>query len=140
MTAISLLLVDDSPVFLSIATRFLRAYDDLVVAGVAGGGQEALAQARDLRPQVVVLDLRMPGLPGLEVIPLLRALLPQVGIVVLTLLGGNGYREAALAAGADDFVAKAAMSTDLVPAIRRVAQLHRPGQSHESRPISGGKP
>jgi len=121
---ISVLLVDDNPVFLSIAARFLRACDDLVVLGAADGGQEALAKAWRLRPQVVLLDLRMPDLPGLEVIPLLRAILPQVGIVVLTLLDGNSYREAALAADADEFVSKAFMDTDLLPAIRRVAHIH----------------
>jgi DNA-binding NarL/FixJ family response regulator len=139
MNSISVLLVDDSPVFVSIARRFLHTDGDLIVVGQAGGGQEALARARDLRPQVVLLDLRMPDLPGLEVIPRLRAILPEVGIVVLTLLEGNGYREAALAAGADEFVAKAAMSADLLPAIRRVAQLRRPGQADASRPISGGE-
>jgi len=49
-------------------------------------------------------------------------MLPKVGIIALTVLDTNGYRQAALAAGADDFVAKASLDTDLLPAIRRVAQ------------------
>jgi DNA-binding NarL/FixJ family response regulator len=69
-----------------------------------------------------VIDLAMPSLSGLETIPRLRAVLPEVGIIALTVLDTNGYREAALAAGANDFVAKASLDTDLLLAIRRVAQ------------------
>ena len=122
MSPIPVLLVDDNPTFLHIAVRFLQEHDDVFIVGIARGGREALAQARELRPRVVLLDLVMPDLPGLEVIPLLRAALPEVGIIALTLLDANGYRQAALTAGADVFVPKAAMGTDLLLAIRRVVQ------------------
>jgi DNA-binding NarL/FixJ family response regulator len=124
MAPISLLLVDDSASFLSIVTRFLQEHNhgEVVVVGTAHGGREALAQARDLRPQVILIDLSMPDLPGLEAIPRLRAMLPEVGIIALTLWHANGYREAALAAGADDLVSKFAVNSDLLPAIRRVAR------------------
>jgi DNA-binding NarL/FixJ family response regulator len=122
MKPISLLLVDDNPAFLRIVTRFLQQQDDLMVAGAARGGQEALALAQDLRPDIVLIDLAMPGLSGLETIPRLRAILPQVGIIALTMLDTNSYWQAALAAGANDFVPKASLDTDLLPAIRRVAQ------------------
>jgi len=69
----------------------------------------------------------MPGLSGLETIPRLRAMLPEVSIIALTLLDAKVYRQAALAAGADDFVPKANLSTDLLPAIRRVAKTDQPG-------------
>jgi DNA-binding NarL/FixJ family response regulator len=122
MDPVSVLLVDDNPTFLRIATRFLQEHyrDEVVVVGTAGGGQEALIKARDLRPQVILLDLAMPDLPGLEAIPRLRAALPEMGIIALTVHNSNGYRQAALAAGADEFVSKANLSTDLLPAIRRV--------------------
>lgn len=122
MKLISVLLVDDNPNFLRIAQRFLQTQDDLMVVGVARGGRQAVVQAVGLRPQVILLDLAMPDLPGLEAIPLLRAELPELGIIVVTLLDGDAYREAALAAGADDFVPKMTMNTDLPPAIRRVVQ------------------
>ena len=122
MRPISILLVDDNPSFLRIATRFLQEHDDVVVVGTGGGGEEALALAQDLQPDIVLIDLAMPGLTGLATIPLLRVMLPKVGIIALTVLDTNGYRQAALAAGADDFVAKASLDTDLLPAIRRVAQ------------------
>ena len=119
---IRVLLVDDHEAFLRAATDFLRQHDELVIVGVATGGKEALAQAQDLRPQVVLIDLRMADLRGPEIISRLRAMLPEAGIIALTLLDPNTYRRPALAAGADDLVSKANLSADLLPAIRRVAQ------------------
>jgi DNA-binding NarL/FixJ family response regulator len=122
MKPISVLIVDDNPAFLRIVTRFLEEHDDVVVIGAAGGGEEALTLAQDLQPDIVLIDLAMPGLSGLATIPLLRAMLPEVGIIALTVLDISSYRQAALAAGVNDFVPKASLSTDLLPAIRRVAQ------------------
>ena len=127
MPPISLLLVDDNPRFLQVLTRVLhvRFSDEVVIVGTAGGGMEALVQAQNLRPQVILLDLVMPGLGGLSAIPRLRSMMPDVGIIVLTVLDAKGYREAALAAGADDFVGKASLYTDLFPAIQRLTQGRR---------------
>jgi len=119
---ISVLLVDDNPTFLRIAARFLQSQEGVVVVGTASGGKESLVKAKELQPQVILLDLAMPDLPGLEAIPRLRDMLPEAGIIALTLLDTKGYRQAALAAGADDFIPKVALNTDLLPAIRRVAQ------------------
>lgn len=136
MTPIPVLLVDDNPAFLRMATRFLQEHcgSVVVVAGVAGGGEEALVKAQDLQSEVVLLDLAMPDLPGLEVIPRLRAALPEVGIVVLTLLDVAAYRQAALEAGADGFVSKATLGADLLPAIQQAVQARssrrKPGEGH----------
>jgi len=121
MKPISVLLVDDNPTFLRATTQFLNAHDDITVVGVARGGEEALAQIPFLQPQVILVDLAMVGLSGLEAIPLLRSLTPSTGIIALTLLDAGHFREAALKAGADDFVPKARMRTDLLPAIRQLA-------------------
>jgi len=129
---ISVLLVDDHEAFLRVATEFLQRHDELTLVGAAHGGEEALAQAQDPRPQVVLINLNMPGLSGLETIPRLRAMLPEVGIIALTLLDPKVFRQAALAAGADDFVPKANLSTDLLPAIRRVVQA---GQAEQEPPV-----
>ena len=122
MAPIRVLVVDDNPTFLDIAIEFLQQYDELNIIGTASGGRQALAQAQELCPQVILLDLAMPDLLGLEVIPLLQAMLPGVSIIILTLLNTDGCREAALTAGADDFVPKTKMNTDLLPAIQRVVQ------------------
>ncbi len=127
MGPVSVLLVDDSLLFLDIATRFLQEEyrDEVVVVGAAGGGEEALAQAQLLQPQVILIDLNMPGMSGLEAIPRLREALPDAGIIALTLLDAEAYRQAALAAGADGFVSKPNMGADLLPAIRRVVRADR---------------
>lgn len=78
MSPISVLLVDDNPTFLRIAADFLRAHEEVAVVGTASGGEEAVARAQHLRPQVVLLDLLHPDLPGLEVIPRLRSELSEV--------------------------------------------------------------
>ena len=122
MNPISVLLVDDSPRFLQAATRFLQEHcaDDILVVGAAEGGEEGLNQARRLQPRVVLLDLCMPGMSGLDAIPLLREALPKTCIIALTLFDTDTYRQAAMKAGADGFVPKAALTSDLLPAIRRV--------------------
>lgn len=122
MKPISVLLVDDNPTFLRATSQFLEAHDDVVVVGTAERGEEALTQAQALQPQVILMDLAMPGLPGLDVIPRLRSDMPQAGIIALTLMNTNHFRQAALEAGADAFIPKATMRSDLLPAIRRVAQ------------------
>lgn len=125
MESISVLLVDDNPIFLNIVAQFLRASPDVVVVGTASGGEEALAKAEESRPQVILLDLAMPDIPGLEVIPRLRSILPEVSIIALTLLATEGYRQAALSAGAQDFISKAKLSQELLPAIRRVVRARQ---------------
>jgi two-component system NarL family response regulator len=119
---IRVLVVDDNEAFLRVATDFLQRHDDLIVVGAICGSEEALAQAQDLGPQVILIGL---DTPGLGILPRLRNILPGVGIIALTLLEGNAYRQAALAAGADDLVPKAELTTELLPAIRRVAQADR---------------
>jgi DNA-binding NarL/FixJ family response regulator len=120
METTSVLLVDDSSLFVRVATRFLMARGDIELAGTARDADEALRLAEELRPELVLLDLNMPHVSGLEVIPRLRRALPGVKIIVLTLWDTDLYRQAALAAGADDFVSKGQIGNNLLPAIRRL--------------------
>jgi two-component system NarL family response regulator len=119
---IRVLLVDDNEPFLHVATDFLQRQHELIVVGAICGGEEALAQVQDLQPQVILIGL---DTPGLEILPLLRNILPGVGIIALTLLEGNAYRQAVMAAGADELVRKAELTTELLPAVRRVTQANR---------------
>jgi DNA-binding NarL/FixJ family response regulator len=114
---ISVLLIDDNPTFLRIARKFLQDQEDVEVVGTANGGEEGLARSLELRPQVILLDLAMGDMSGLDVLPKLLESLPETRIIALTMLDTDGYRKAAKGAGAADFVAKAAMGTDLIPAI-----------------------
>ncbi len=131
MSPISVLLVDDNSTFLGILKDFLQDHgDEVSVVGTASGSEEGLASARTLRPQAVVLDLAMPNLTGLKAIPRFRHMLPDVGIIALSLLDPKTYRQAAVEAGADEFVSKTELTTDLVPAIRRVALAGDTRQYH----------
>jgi len=123
VTPVSILLVEGNPIFMRIVMLLLQKHyrHEIVVVGVAGGSEDALTQARELRPNVILLDLGMPGLNSIEMIPRLRSILPQVVIIALGLLDTNGLRQAALASGADDFIPKASLNTDLMPAIGRAA-------------------
>jgi DNA-binding NarL/FixJ family response regulator len=126
MNPIRVLLVDDSPTFLQITTRFLEEQKGIVVVGAAAGSQDNLAQAPSLRPHVLVVDLGTPGLTNLEAVAQLRTMMPEVGIIAMSLVRATGYREAALAVGADDLVLKAALVTDLLPAIWRAVSQEEP--------------
>ncbi len=120
----SLMLVDDEPTFLRIASLFLETHhkNEVELVGTANSGEECLAKAQVLAPEVVLLDLNMPGLSGLQTIPLLRIMYPEMRIIALTLNDDETYRKAVLAAGGNDLVSKATMNTDLIPAIRRVME------------------
>jgi DNA-binding NarL/FixJ family response regulator len=132
MSTVSILLVDDNPIFLHCAKRFLQKRQDLVVVGTVSGGKWAIDLAQNLKPDVALIDLSMSDLPGLELIPLLRAALPKLGIIALTLMDTDDYRKAALAAGADDFVSKNTMNIDLLPAIQKITHSveTKPGENN----------
>lgn len=117
---IRILLVDDSPHFLAAARDFLLLDETLKVTGVATGGQEALAQARQSQPDVILLDLNLGADSGLELIPHFKQCAPTAMIIILTIMQEEPYRAAALQAGADGFVPKTEMSKTLIPAIREV--------------------
>ena len=124
------LLVDGNSDFLHVAADFVRRREELVLVGAIEGGEGVMAQALDLNPEVILIDLDMPGLTGLEAIPHLRTALPEVKIIALSLSNDSAYRQAALAAGADELVTKTELIADLPLAIRRVARAkgRRPGR------------
>ena len=118
MDKIRLLLVDDSISALHNIAGFLAEFKDLVIVG----SDEALSLAADLHPDVVLLDVNMPGLNGIEITPHLRKILPEAGIIVLSFQNSDICEEAALVAGADNFIPKDTLAYSLIPAIHRVSQ------------------
>ncbi len=94
---------------------------DLAVVAEAADGDQALRLALELEPDIVLLDLQMPGTPVLQMVPLLRERLPRTAVIIVTLLDPGEYRQLALMVGASDFVSKAALKTDLLPAIQHAA-------------------
>ncbi len=115
--SISILLVDDSPHFIESAERFLSAEMGLHVVGSALSGAEALEQVTRLRPDLVLMDVAMPGLDGLETTQQIKAQPNPPRIIILTLYDTPKYRDAAQHAGADGFVPKADFGEKLLPLI-----------------------
>lgn len=120
---------------------------DIAVVGEAADGRQAVEEARRLEPQVILMDLKLPLLDGVEAIRAILAEQPEVGIVVLTGTGGDAQVLAAVEAGALGYVAKTSERQDFLAAIRRVAQgepwlpprLTRKLLAH-LRPAPGGSP
>jgi DNA-binding NarL/FixJ family response regulator len=123
VATLSVLLVDDSRAFLRILAEFLSEFGEgaLRVVGSVMGGKDAVAEAQRLTPDVVLLDLAMPDVSGMALLPRLREALPDAILIALTLADPNGAREATLAAGADAFVSKMTLDHDLIPTIQRLA-------------------
>jgi DNA-binding NarL/FixJ family response regulator len=115
----SLLIADDDPGFRKLLRRLLETERDAVVVGEAGDGEEAVRLAKELHPDVILMDIAMPRLGGLEAIQRAKAERPDTKIVVVTVHGEDAYRKAAAERGADAFVLKKTISTELLPAIRR---------------------
>lgn len=123
LAPLSVLLVDDNRTFLRILTGFLSEHGEgaLRVVGSVAGGQDAVAQAQRLKPDIILLDLAMPDVSGLALLPRLREAFPDAILIALTLLDPNSFREGALKAGADAFVSKMSIESDLIPVIQRLA-------------------
>ncbi|MDR1990498.1 MAG: response regulator transcription factor [Acidobacteriaceae bacterium] len=114
-----MLLADDH----SIVRRGLRGLIEaagLTVVGEAADGLEAARLAEELRPDVVILDIAMPKLSGIEVAARARKLDPPPGIIILSVHGDESYIMRALAAGANAYLLKSATDEDLIPAVRAV--------------------
>lgn len=126
---LSVLLVDDNPHFLRVLDRFLSQHGrgDLRIAGSVVGGRDAVAQAAWLQPDAILVDLKMPDVSGLQLLPQLRRILRDAILIALSLVDPDDFRQDVLAAGADAFVSKTSLERDLLPTIWELA--HRRSRS-----------
>jgi CheY-like chemotaxis protein len=112
------LLVDDNEKFLNLSRDFLESEcEGVQVICTAASGHEALGLIAETRPDLLIIDLAMPDMSGLELTEEIRGLLPTVPIIILTLFDSPRHRQAAMEAGADAFVPKAEMDILLPPTI-----------------------
>jgi two-component system, NarL family, response regulator LiaR len=123
--SIRVLIVDDHAVVRQGLRALLESRPELIVAGEAADGQSALEQARALRPDVVLLDLLLPDLSGVEVTERLRAEQLPCKVLILTSSLEDRLVAAAVKAGADGYLLKATRVAELVRAIKEVAQGKR---------------
>ena len=118
---IRVLLADDDALVRSGLRALLRAEDGITVVGEAANGHEAVREAATLRPDVVVMDVRMPGRDGVSATHALLATSPRPRVLVLTTFDLDEVVDAAITAGADGFLLKRASPEELVAGIRAVA-------------------
>ena len=121
MNVTRLLIVDDDPLVRSALTFMLGGQPDLEVVGEAGDGREGVTRAAELKPDVVLMDIRMPRLNGLDATRRLLASDDPPRVIVLTTFDADEYVVEALAAGADGFLLKDTPPPEILEAIRRVA-------------------
>lgn len=120
MSRTRILLVDDHAVLRAGLRLLLDAQDDMQVVGQASDGGEALRLCESLLPDLVLLDLSMPGMGGLDAIPLLRKVAPSARILILSMHDDESYLKGALRGGAAGYVLKKAADSELLSAVRMV--------------------
>ena len=117
-----ILVVEDHPLFRKGVVTLLDAVDDMTVVGTAGSGEQAVAVAQELRPDVVLMDLQLPGMSGIEATRAIVGADPDVRVLVLSLFEDDDSVFLALRAGARGYVLKDADEDELTGAIRAVAR------------------
>ena len=122
---IRVLLCDDHALVRSGLRRLLECEGDIEVAGESADAEEAVEQVRTHRPDVLLLDIVLPGRSGLEAIPDLGAASPDTRILILSMQDDPSYVRRAFEAGANGYLLKDAADSDLVQAVREVAGGHR---------------
>lgn len=117
---IRILLADDHAVLRTGLRLLINNQPSMTVVGEAGSGGEAIAIAREHQPDIILLDLNMPGMDGLTAIPLLRKESPASHILILTMHDDVTYLQEALRAGARGYILKKAVDSELLMAIQTV--------------------
>jgi DNA-binding NarL/FixJ family response regulator len=114
------LVVDDHATFRKALSSALSLIDDVEVAGEAGGGEDACVEAEELRPDVVLMDLSMPDISGIEAMQRIHRWAPDLPVVILTAHADDGVERAARGAGASGFVAKGRGLKDILTVLHEV--------------------
>lgn len=127
-------LVDDQAIIRAAIKSFLSQREPFEVVGSNGDPRKALAEIDALRPDVVILDITMPGLSGLDLLPKVRKSLPKTKVVMLTHHEGESFVEQALQAGADGYLSKDSDPAELALAISAVCR----GDPYVSPKVASG--
>ena len=131
---IKIVLVDDHAVVRAGLHLLLDAQEDMEVIGEAGNSKDAIFRTRALKPDVILLDVVMPGESGIEVLPTLLKESPETKVLVLSMQDDPSYVREAFAAGASGYVLKEAADEEVVSAVREIA-----GGGHYVHPTLGAR-
>lgn len=113
------LIVDDDHGFRTFIRRVLDKEDELSVVGEAMDGEEAVGKALELKPNLVLMDMDLPRIDGLEATRQIKAALPDTLVIMFSPLDGMEYRDAATRSGADEFLTKTTAISQILGTIRR---------------------
>jgi DNA-binding NarL/FixJ family response regulator len=112
--------VDDHPLFLEGIGKVIDYQDDMALAGTASTGADGLAKYRETRPDVTLMDLRLPDMDGINAMAAIRAEFPQARVMMLTTFEGDVEIQRAIAAGARGYMLKTSLPADLLAGIRAI--------------------
>lgn len=125
MTPITVLIADDIANTREDIKRLLYFEDDLEVVGEAGDGEEAIAMAKELRPDVILMDINMPRLDGIGATEAISLEVPECAIIIISIQGEHEYLRKAMTAGAREFLVKPFSASELAETIRKVHETHQ---------------
>jgi two-component system, NarL family, response regulator NreC len=120
-----ILVVDDHRMFRDGLKAILSHEKDMEVVGEAENGQEAIARTRELRPDIILMDVKMPVMDGVEATRRIIAEMPEVKILALSMYSGENYNTAMLRAGATGYLIKGGDIDDVTTAIRQAADSEK---------------
>lgn len=123
--SITVLLADDHAVVRDGLRSMLEAHDDIEVIGDAANGHDAVGQAAQLRPDIAIVDIAMPGLNGIDVTRKILKVCPSAKVIILSMYSATEYILRALQAGALGYVLKESAGVEVISAIRAVHAGHR---------------
>lgn len=125
VNTIRILAVDDHPLLREGIAALIGSQPDMQLCGEASNGMEALGRFRELRPDVTLLDIQMPGMSGIETLAAFRKDFPNARVIILTTYGGDALAMRAIKAGAQAYVLKGSVRTELLDTIRSVHLGHK---------------
>ena len=134
---VTIVVADDEPQYREIVRFLIASVSDTIVVGEASDGEEALSVALRERPDIVITDLVMPRLNGIELTKRIRQELPQTRVILMSSFPEDAYRLMASDSGADAFVSKRVIFDNLLPAIHDVIRRRLSGGSGPLPPSAG---
>jgi DNA-binding NarL/FixJ family response regulator len=123
---LKVLVVDDTDMMRRLVRQYLDQSGDASVVGEASDGEEAIAKARDCKPDIVLLDMNMPGKRGVEVARELRSIVPDVRIYIFSAYDINEFKELDIQLTVDGFVQKSSLKSELEEMVRKEVRRKDP--------------
>ena len=120
MRTIKVLIADNNAKFIQTVKSFLANEQDIEIVGNARNGKEAISKTKELKPDIILMDVRMPEMNGFRSTSSIKQIMPEVKIIILTIYDIDEYRKAAITSGASGFVVKNVIKDELAQTIREV--------------------